>query len=339
MILLDGADGEGGGQILRTAVALSMVTAQPFRIGNIRANRNKPGLMRQHLTAVRAGGVISNAHVTGAEIGSGSLVFEPGPVTGGCYEFAVGTAGSATLVLQTVLPALMVAEAPSQVTLEGGTHNPHAPPFEFIDRAFCSVLRRMGVDIELQLHRPGFYPAGGGRFVVDLGPPDRLVPIDLVERGELRAKQAEAVVANLPIEIAQREVKVIGERLGWSGDELSIRQEERTHGPGNILLLTLGFDHVTEVCAGFGQPGVSAEAVANRTAQSVRRFLRSNAAVGHRLADQLVLPMALAGRGSFTTEKPTPHLLTNIYVIKKFIDVEVTVQEIESRRWQVTIGG
>lgn len=162
MLTLDGARGEGGGQVLRTALALSIVTGTPLRIVRIRAGRERPGLMRQHLAAVRAAAAISRAEVEGAAEGSRELVFRPGPVVPGKYAFSVGTAGSATLVFQTVLPALLRASAPSHVTFEGGTHNPLAPPFEFVERAFAPLLRRMGAGLALKLKRPGFYPRGGG---------------------------------------------------------------------------------------------------------------------------------------------------------------------------------
>src|SRR5512133_1574470 len=181
MITIDGSMGEGGGQVLRTSLGLSLVTGQPFRIDNIRAGRPRPGLMRQHLAAVRAAAQISSAKVAGDEIGSRGLSFEPGPVRPGDYAFAIGTAGSATLVLQTVLPALMTASGPSRLKLQGGTHNPWAPPFDFLAKALLPLLGRMGPTIAAELIRPGFYPAGGGEFVVTIQPTPRLGPLELVE--------------------------------------------------------------------------------------------------------------------------------------------------------------
>lgn len=184
MITIDGSFGEGGGQILRTSLALSLVTGQAFRIQNIRAGRPKPGLLRQHLTAVEAATKVSDGAVDGAALGSKELVFKPGKVTPGDYRFAVGTAGSATLVLQTVLPALMLGKQTSRLTLEGGTHNSHAPPFDFLQRAFLPLLCRMGPEINVKLERHGFFPAGGGRFTVDLTPAEKLSPLNLQTRGE-----------------------------------------------------------------------------------------------------------------------------------------------------------
>jgi RNA 3'-terminal phosphate cyclase (ATP) len=209
MLTIDGSSGEGGGQILRTALALSTVTGKPFRIEKIRAGRPKPGLLRQHLTAVKAAAKVSGATVTGAELSSGSVTFSPGPVTAGEFAFAVGTAGSATLVLQTVLPALLMASAPSRLILEGGTHNPMAPPFDFLVKSFLPLINRMGPTVTAELERPGFHPAGGGRFNVCISPAPRLLPLEMLERGSIRNIRTRAVVANLPRSIAEREAKLV----------------------------------------------------------------------------------------------------------------------------------
>ena len=204
-ITIDGSEGEGGGQILRTALALSLVTGRPFRIDGIRAGRRKPGLMRQHLTAVQGAAQVSGARVSGGDLGSRTLSFEPSQVRGGEYRLAVGTAGSATLVLQTVLPALLLAREPSRLTLEGGTHNPYAPPFDFLARTFLPILRRMGASIDVRLEMHGFYPAGGGRFAVAIEPCAALGRLSLLERGATRVT-ARAIVASLPETIAKREL-------------------------------------------------------------------------------------------------------------------------------------
>src|SRR5688572_16449750 len=188
LITIDGSMGEGGGQVLRTSLALSLVTGKPFRIEKIRAGREKPGLLRQHLTAVNAAAAVGGAHVEGAALGSRELDFRPGPAKPGEYRFAVGTAGSATLVLQAVLPALLTARGASTLVLEGGTHNPFAPPFDFLDKAFLPLLRRMGARVEVALERPGFYPAGGGRFQVRVEPVERLERLDLPSRGDAKRR-------------------------------------------------------------------------------------------------------------------------------------------------------
>jgi len=202
---LDGAQGEGGGQILRTALSLSLCTGTPFRIRNIRGGRKRPGLMRQHLTAVEAAAEICGAEVAGARVGSQALSFAPGRIRGGEYRFSIGTAGSCTLVFQTLLPALLRADRASRVELNGGTHNPMAPPFHFLERAFLPLLRRMGAEVSLELERFGFYPAGSGRFVAQVAPAPSLVPFDLEGRGEPLRAYAEGFSAALPIHIAHRE--------------------------------------------------------------------------------------------------------------------------------------
>ena len=215
MVSIDGSFGEGGGQILRTSLALSMITGKPFEIDRIRAGRNKPGLMRQHLLAVKAAAQISCAEVTGAAIGSGSLCFRPQILIPGKYRFAVGTAGSATLVMQTLLPALAMADGPSELTLEGGTHNPFAPPFDFIAQTYIPIFNRMGGRAEVSLDRPGFYPAGGGRFTVRIQPSGKLLPLRLIERGALVSRRARALVSRLPGSIAARKSRWLW--MNWAG--------------------------------------------------------------------------------------------------------------------------
>src|SRR5215475_1668664 len=222
MLTIDGASGEGGGQILRTALALSTVTGQPFRIERIRAGREKPGLLRQHLAAVNAAAEISAAKVEGAALGSSGLSFVPAAVRNGKFSFAIGTAGSATLVLQTVLPALLTAAGPSTLTLEGGTHNPAAPPFDFLAKSFLPLINRMGPSVNAELEAYGFYPAGGGRFRVTVNPAPRFNPIEVMESGKVKRIQARAIVANLAPSIASRELKVLERRLSLTPDAMSI---------------------------------------------------------------------------------------------------------------------
>ena len=212
MVTIDGSYGEGGGQILRTSLALSLVTGKSFSIRNIRAGRKKPGLMRQHLTAVNAAAEIGQAAIVGNRIGSPAFAFEPGRIKPGNYHFAIGSAGSCTLVFQTILPALLIVGEPSEIILDGGTHNPFAPPFDFLDKAFLPVINRMGPQVDAVLEKPGFYPAGGGRFKVSIKPTG-LNRLDLLERGNIVKKTACASVANLSVNIANRELKVIHKKL------------------------------------------------------------------------------------------------------------------------------
>lgn len=319
MIELDGSAGEGGGQILRSALTLSMITGQPFRITQIRAGRSKPGLLRQHLGAVLAAAKISNAVVSGAELGSGALTFAPGPIVTGDYEFAIGSAGSCTLVLQTLIPALLFGDGRSTVRISGGTHNPMAPPAQFLQRSYLPLLARMGARAELELQRFGFYPAGGGVVVATIEPCAQWQPLVLVERGERVSGYAECFVAGVPGGVARRELECIGAGMGWSQEQLLTRGLPEGQGPGNALLITLEYEHVTEVFAGFGEKAVKAELVADRALQEARRFLASGAAVGEHLADQLLLPLALAGGGRFTTDRVSQHARTNADVIARFL--------------------
>ena len=341
MIIINGSTGEGGGQVLRTALGLSLVTGQPFRIEKIRAGREKPGLMRQHLTAVRAAAQISDAKVSGDAIASRELVFEPGEVRPGQYEFAVGTAGSATLVLQTVLPALMVADGPSRLTLKGGTHNPWSPPFDFLAKTFLPLLNRMGASVTANLVRPGLYPAGGGEFTVEIEPAvdSRLQPLELMERGETVFRRARAIVAKLPDQIAERELKVVERKLGWTGDSLVVEQAHDSVGPGNIIMLEIASRNVTEVFTAFGEKDVRAEAVAHKAVDEARAYLAAGVPVGPHLADQLLIPMAMAGGGRFRTVAPTRHTITNIEVIQKFMDVVISVTRVEQDRdvWEIDV--
>jgi len=239
LIRIDGTFGEGGGQILRTSLSLSLVTGKAFRIDQIRAGREKPGLLRQHLTAVLAAAEVSGAEVEGASLGSTSLTFSPGKVRAGEYRFAVGTAGSGTLVFQTVLPALMLASGPSRVAIEGGTHNQAAPPYDFLARTFVPLVERMGPKIQLQFERYGFYPAGGGRFCADIQPVTALVPRHVGARGEITSRRVIAVVANLPRHIAQREVETAAGMLTWAAETHVIQETRESAGPGNAIMVEI----------------------------------------------------------------------------------------------------
>jgi len=336
MITIDGSFGEGGGQILRTSLALSLVTGKPFSIHNIRAGRKKPGLMRQHLTAVNAAAEIGLAAIKGNRIGSQAFTFEPETIKPGNFHFAIGSAGSCTLVFQTILPALIIAGGPSEIILEGGTHNPFAPPFDFLEKAFLPVINRMGPTVDAVLEKPGFYPAGGGRFKVSINPAG-LNRFDLLERGNIINKIARAFVANLPVNIANRELKVIREKLVWDRELLKAVEVENSQGPGNILTVEIESDNITEVFTGFGEKGISAEKVAKRAVKAVQEYLAFNVPVGRYLADQLLIPMALAGGGKFRTLSPTKHTTTNAEIIKKFIDVKIDINEYDQNQWEIEI--
>jgi RNA 3'-terminal phosphate cyclase (ATP) len=342
VVEIDGSIGEGGGQILRTALALSMCTGVPVRISQIRAKRPKPGLMRQHLVCVQAAQAVCGATVSGAELGSMALLFEPATVSAGDHSFAIGSAGSCMLVLQTVLPALMLADGPSCLKLSGGTHNPMAPTFHFIERVFAPLLLRMGVKLEMNLRRHGFYPAGGGEVEITVCPAlEGLKPLALLVRGEPQAAYAESLIAGLPRRIADRELEVLAQALGWSSEQCQVPVLRQNEGPGNALQATLAYAHVTEVFTTFGEKAVSSDVVARRLAKEVSAYLGSSAPVGPHLADQLTLPLALAVHlsgqpGSYLCSEMTEHAWTNIDVIKRFLPVEMPVQAHEGG-WLVNV--
>ena len=323
MIELNGSTGEGGGQILRTALTMSMITGQPFRIENIRANRPKPGLMRQHLVAVQAAAAICDADIGAVILGATTLEFVPKPIRGGEYRFAIGTAGSCTLVLQTLLPALLYAQTPSVIHITGGTHNSMAPPAHFLQRAYGRVLAEMGASIDIELKRFGFYPAGGGEIVARVNPAEGLRKIDLLTRGERVRGYAESFVAGIAGNVAQRELECVGTGMGWEASQLLVRALPADQGPGNALLVTLENQYVTEVFCAFGEKMLRAEQVAKKVLGQVRDYLASGAAVGEHLADQIMLPFSLAGGGSFTTNCVSKHATTNAAVIEQFLPIRI----------------
>lgn len=334
MLEIDGKD--GGGQLLRTALALSLCTGEPFRMENIRARRARPGLMRQHLTAVHAARDVGQADIGGAVPGSTVLEFRPGEITGGHYRWAIGTAGSTTLVLQTVLPALWKAGAAARLELEGGTHNPLAPSADFLAESFLPLMAQMGLDAQLRLERHGFYPAGGGAITVDLAASKSPSAITLDARGGLQSLSATALMSSVPGSVADRELATIARRLKIAEKDLHIRYAKDSPGPGNALSVRVQSQFVTEVFTAFGERGISAEKVGEMVSDEARQYLGCDAAVGPHLADQLLLPLALAGGGRFTTIKPTDHTRTNAALIEKFLPVEFRIEQ-ERDVWTVTV--
>ncbi len=333
MIEIDGSQGEGGGQILRTALALSLVTQQPFTLANIRAKRPKPGLMRQHLACVQAavsvGGADSRALAQDESpvgLGATHLVFQPGPVHGGDFTFAVGSAGSCMLVLQTVLWPLVMAAKPSKLVLQGGTHNPMAPSFSFLQHTVPYFSGEGPALLSMELQRHGFYPAGGGEVHVGIQPPAHgLAAIDLMQRGEVVDAWAEALHAGIPRNVAERELGVLQRALDWSDAQLRNRGLRSNEGPGNALQVILQYEHITEVVTAYGEKGVGAEEVARQVLSEVKDYLAHQAPVGEHLADQLMIPLALAtlqGRpGQYWATTLSEHARTNARVIEAFLPI------------------
>jgi RNA 3'-terminal phosphate cyclase (ATP) len=331
MIEIDGSQGEGGGQMVRSSLALSMLTGKPFLLDNIRARRKNPGLQRQHLTAVLAAGQISGAGMVGASLHSSRLQFAPGPVQAGSYRFDIGTAGSASLVLQTVLLPLMLAEGHSELTLVGGTHNPLAPPYEFFALAYLPLLHHLGLHASVDLVRRGFYPAGGGELRVAISPATELSDFELLERGDLLRQEARVIVAKLPEGIAERELETLKAKLGWKKESLKIEEDRTSRGPGNAVLVVLEYQNVTEVIVSFGERGKRAEQVAQEAAEETLAYLDSTAPVGPHLADQLLLPLGIAAsRGHtcrFRTMPLTQHSLTHIEILQRFLEIEIDTRD------------
>lgn len=338
-VTIDGSQGEGGGQILRSSLTLSAVSGRTLKIINIRAGRKKPGLLRQHLTCVQAAAQISGADVVGAEVGSRELTFNPGPIQSGDYHFRIGSAGSTTLVLQTVLPALFTASGTSSVTVEGGTHNMQAPPFDFLQRSWQPLVEIMGPAIALRLDRHGFFPAGGGCVVAEVTPSAVLAGFDLLDPGRIHDRHVQAVVSNLPLEIAEREMRRAVRKLSWPSDAGTVRSVP-SNGPGNFVSAEVRCENVTAMFCGFGRVGVRAEQVADGVVRAVRSWLKNGAPVGPFLADQLMLPLALSAAqpvdcgvqrgGRFRTGPLTEHSRTHLEILPQFLDIHVGTQRDDS---------
>jgi len=339
MISIDGSYGEGGGQVLRTSLTMSLVTCKPFQINNLRSRRKKPGLLRQHLTAVNAAAQISRAIVVGNEFKSPELLFEPGNVAPGSYKFDIGSAGSCILVLQTILPALINAEGKSDISVKGGTHNPFAPTFDYFDRVFLSLLNQMGPQVKAELIRPGYYPAGGGEISIAVKPCKRLSPLFILDRGKVLKKIARAIVSRLPREIAHRELKVIKNRLSIEDKNLILIEETSSPGPGNVVSIEVVSEFITEIFTSFGEKRLRAEIVGEKAAFEAKEYMQGNAPVAKNLADQLLIPLVLAGGGKFRTLPLTEHAKTNIEIIKKFVEIDIAVTEIDERCVEVDIKG
>lgn len=346
MIEIDASQGEGGGQILRTSLALSMCTGQAVSLRHIRARRPKPGLMRQHLACVLAAQAVSGAQVQGAELGSATLHFQPGSVKAGEYRFSVGSAGSCTLVLQTVWPALLQATpanaGASRLVLEGGTHNPMAPPYHFIERCYAPLLRQLGAGVDLTLRRHGFYPAGGGEIEATLVPAaGGLKPFDLLERGPLEEAYAEVLGAALPVGVAELELQALVDGLRWPREQVRVPALRPGEGSGHAVMATLRHAHVSELATGFGDRRRGSPPAADAVVQGLRAYQAGEAAVGPHLADQWALPLALAVHqagqaASYTCTELSEHTHTNFGVIERFLPVRFGT-EAAGGGWRVSV--
>lgn len=328
MIHIDGSLGEGGGQVLRTSLALSIVTGQAVSITNIRAKRPKPGLRPQHLSAVKAACEISKGECEGASIGSRSLEFHPQTIRPGRYRFDIGTAGSTSLVLQTIFLPLSKAEVASTITITGGTHVPASPSFHYLDYQWLPFMRRLGLDGTLSLESAGFFPEGGGKISVTVRPCQDVTPVNLVERGKLQQIRGISAFANLDRRIAERQRSQVLRRLGdrYPINDLRVTQLPARH-KGTMLLLLAEFEHSQACYFALGEIGKPAERVADEAVDSLLEFLDSGGVIDQYLADQLLLPLAFAsGNSRLYTSRVTNHLVTNAAVIQEFVPVRIEIE-------------
>lgn len=337
MIRLDGSHGEGGGQILRSALGLSAITGVPVRIENVRANRRRPGLAPQHLTTVLALAEICDAEVTGAALRSTTVEFHPRrSVQPGQYSFDVastikgGSAGSAPLIMQALLVPLAYAGGPSQVSVYGGTHVSWSPSYDYLCDVWLAMLRRMGISVTLILRRCGWYPAGGGQIDCSIAGSARpLEALRLHEPGPLKQVTGRAIVSKLPLHIARRMVGKATEMLSGAGIDSEILAEDiDATSPGAGIFLTARFEHVIGGFAGLGERGKPAEAVASEAVEALLAHLQSGAAIEDHLADQLILPLSMAsGMSDFTAQRPTSHLKTHAWLVESFSLATVTIDD------------
>lgn len=356
VLIIDGSQGEGGGQILRTALSLSIVAARAFRLVNIRTGRRNPGLLPQHLSAVRAAAAISGADVSGDRLGSTELVFAPShPARSGHFVFDVaetaerGSAGSVTLILQTLLVPLACADGASTLVLRGGTHVEWSPPFDHFLNSYLPVLRRVGFCADAELNRWGWYPVGDGEVAcrIAAGAADRdaswPTAIELLRCGSLRRIAGRAVAANLPAHIPQRMTDRARASLGDLGVPVEIEAQRVTAAcPGAGIFLVAEYEELTASFSALGRLGKPSEAVADEAVAAFREHHASGAAVELHLADQLLLPLALAaGASAFTVARPTGHLMTNAWTIGRFGVADIAIEpgtpsrvRIEPRRWR-----
>jgi RNA 3'-terminal phosphate cyclase (ATP) len=348
MIEIDGSYGEGGGQVLRTALTLSSILGKPTRIYRIRARRRNPGLAPQHLTNVHAAAQITGAHVTGAAIGSTEVLFRPGTeVHAGSYAFDVsevakkGSAGSVTLILQTLLLPLALSGGGSRLLLKGGTHVPWSPPFEFLTQVYFPALAAMKIGASVRLEAHGFYPAGGGRLVADIMETRQRNPAALqrTRRGSLHTIGGQALACNLPVTIPQRMVQRTRDLLEGLGAPVEIATRAvRGAGPGAALFLTAEYEDSIAGFSALGQRGKRSEQVAEEACRDLMQHHASGAPVDEHLADQLMLPMALAeARSELHTSRISRHLLTCTHVIRQFLPVEFRVDGAEGRAGTVVV--
>jgi RNA 3'-terminal phosphate cyclase (ATP) len=329
-VFIDGSMGEGGGQILRTSLALSCITGRRLHIENIRSARRNPGLANQHLCCVQAACQVCNGESAGAELGSKVLDFYPEAIQGGEFNFDTGSAGSASLVIQTVLPALFLAEKPSVVTVTGGTHNPMAPPFDFLSETFLPAIASAGFHCECRLIKHGFFPAGGGKMILNIQPRQKSTVdghrvINLCLASWEPQIDARIYTAKLPSHISQRQEKLLVQSRVNIQNTGHIEATD-SDGPGNAVCIRLGYERTT-VFTAFGMRGKPSEEVIREVVDLAKNFVNSGAAVDRFLADQLLIYMAVTNGGCYTTDQISAHTETNMEVIRRFLPVSFVTEQ------------
>jgi RNA 3'-terminal phosphate cyclase (ATP) len=345
IIRIDGSYGEGGGQILRTSLTLSCILGRPVEIINIRRARTKPGLQPQHLTAVKAAATISHAQVLGAELSSTALRFSPGVIAGGDYFFDVseekGSAGSTSLVLQTVLQPLCFAGRPSTVTVIGGTHVPWSPSFHYLKNVFLPMLSFIGVSPDLDIEKWGWYPIGGGKVIARIIPGKELKPVVIPDRGKPVRVTGTSAISNLPRDIGVRQrdqaLKMLSQR-GVAADIDIVGAP--SPGKGTLIFILAEFENISAGFDALGAIGKRAEEVADEACRALFEYKDTNGALDPHLADQII-PYAAFGKGTseFTTSRVTQHLLTNIWVVKQFLDIDIRVEGREGEVGKIRVQG
>ena len=328
LIQIDGSYGEGGGQILRTALAFSGILKRPLRVHHIRAGRKNPGLQPQHLTAAEALARVTGARIEGLRMGSDTITFIPDDIIPGDYRFDVRTAGSVTLLLQALLLPLCFAPGTTRLTLIGGTHVPWSPPFHYLQEIFLPILRSMGIFVEATLETWGWYPKGGGVLHLEIRPVKELKPLSLMNKGKLKKIRGISATSHLPRHVGERQkdeaLRRIGKELKKDA-EIEVLYDVPANGPGSFFFLVAESEGAIAGFSSLGKRGKKTEDVAKEAVVSLKDYIESDGCIDPHLADQLVSFMSLAkGNSSFTTTQTTEHLLTNLWVVQHFLNIEIS---------------